>query len=672
MEPVRNGNHGEAFFPDGILRGSRDRVSGITDAAALKRQIDHAPDAMTDTSRRDERIPDGIEENGIMKTSKAVAAAKRTLDIVVGLIGTAAYAAAYPVLALLIKLESNGPVIYRQTRVGMDSRSALGRLGDSRRVTDVGGRPFTIAKFRTMRQDAEKHGPQLFAKGGDPRVTRIGRFLRSTHLDELPQFWSVLKGDMSFIGPRPERPHFTVRYFREIPMYRERTRGVKPGITGLSQIVLGYDEGLESIARKTHFDLAYRASMISLGSWLRMELWILANTVRYLLQRGPLTEAKVSRALAGLTAGAAKPQIAMVRHRGTLRPTVVLAHSRPETDPAPAAPAGGRQPAEAAVAQPPISNFFTIDVECWFHAHNLGISRSAWDASPSRVVGNVHRILELLAAHEAKATFFVLGYVADRFPEVVRMIDMAGHEIGTHGHSHELVTSMSPYEFEKDLDRSLNSIARSTSRKIAGHRASNFSIVESTLWALDILARYGIEYDSSIFPVKRKRYGIPEYPNRMPHVIDLGGGRTIKEIPMSVAAIGGRSLPIAGGGYLRLYPHAATDLFIRRENRLGRPAMVYFHPWELDTEQQRVSAGLLESFQHYVNLDTTAWKLDRLLDRHAFGSIQDVLKTPALQAMLAQAPVGGRFARPVATVPGAEVVRPALPLLSSPEGLLAA
>jgi hypothetical protein len=121
-----------------------------------------------------------------------------------------------------------------------------------------------------------------------------------------------------------------------------------------------------------------------------------------------------------------------------------------------------------------------------------------------------------------------------------------------------------------------------------------------------------------------------------------------------------------------LYPHAVTDLFIKRENRLGRPAMLYFHPWELDTDQQRVSAGLVESFQHYVNLDTTAWKLDRLLQRHAFGSVKESLATPALQAMLAQAPVSGRFARPAATIAGAEIARPALPLLSSPEGLLAA
>ncbi len=663
MELVRFGNLGYPSFKKNTRRLLLPRVSAITDTRMQKCEFDLTSAAMSDTSHG-ERDSQADVGSMTMRTNKQVQAFKRTLDIAVGLVGTTLYVVAYPILALLIKLESKGPALYRQTRVGLDTRNTLGRLGDSRRVTDVGGRPFTIAKFRTMRSDAEKNGPQLFNKGGDPRVTRIGAFLRSSHLDELPQFWSVLKGDMSFIGPRPERPHFTVKYFREIPLYRERTRHVKPGITGLSQIVLGYDDSLDSVARKTHFDLAYRSSMISLSAWLRMEMWICFNTLRYLVQRGPLTEAKVANALAELTPETlAKPRMAMVRHRGRLHPTMVLAQSRPiSSTPAPV-------PAPKASA---VANFFTIDVECWFHAHNLGIPRSAWDGSKTRVVENVHRILELLAAHNAKATFFVLGYVADRFPEVVRMIDIAGHEIGTHGHSHELVTAMSPYQFEKDLDKSLNSLARFTSQKVVGHRASNFSIVESTLWALEIMARYGIQYDSSIFPVKRKRYGIPDYPNRMPHVIELGGGKSIREIPMSIAEVGGKALPIAGGGYLRLYPHAATDLYIKSQNRQGRSAMLYFHPWELDTDQQRVSAGVLESFQHYVNLDTTAWKLDRLLGDHRFTSVKENLESESVKAMLAVNPVNARFARPVPTVSGAEISRPSLPILTSPEGLLAA
>ncbi|MDB5049156.1 MAG: polysaccharide deacetylase [Fibrobacteres bacterium] len=648
----------------------RKRVTAVTDGGVRKSDFDLSTMVMEATAPK---RADGAEGETNMKPSTAVSALKRTLDIAVGLAGTTAFLLAYPILALLIKLESEGPALYSQSRVGLDKRGG-GRREDSRRATDVGGKPFTICKFRTMSADAEKNGPQLCVKGHDPRVTRLGRFLRSTHLDELPQFWNVLKGEMSFIGPRPERPHFTVRYFREIPDYRERTRHVKPGITGLSQIVLGYDDSLESVVKKTHFDLAYRASMFSLTSWIRMEFWVLFNTVRYLVKRGPLTESARLPALAELVSeNPGRARIAMVRHRGTLKPAMVLAkstgpaHEQVTRSEAPISPSRAeRGVASQLRSEAPISNFFTIDVECWFHAHNLHMPRSAWDGSKTRVVENVHRILNLLAAHDSKATFFVLGWVADRFPEVVRMIDIAGHEIGTHGYHHEKVTDMTPYQFEKDLDMSLNALTRYTSQKIIGHRASNFSIVDSTLWALETMSRYGIEYDSSIFPVKRKRYGIPSYPNRMPHVIDLGNGASIKEVPLSVADIGGKTLPISGGGYLRLYPHAVTDLYIRHQNRQGRPAMLYFHPWELDVEQKRIATGRLESFQHYVNLDTTEWKLDKLLQRHSFTSVKENLASGSIKAMLASHTVSARFARPAAIHP----VRP-MPVHST-GGLLAA
>lgn len=609
-------------------------VTGVTDSLREKSDFDlseSVTEAMAPVG--------GSEAKGTttMEPSKSVTAFKRVLDIAVGLTGSAIFAIAYPILALLIKLESPGPALYCQARVGMDKRSRSGRNPDSRRKSDVGGRIFTIRKFRTMRLDAEANGPQLCVKGHDPRVTRIGRFLRSTHMDELPQFLNVLMGEMSFIGPRPERPHFTVLYFDEIPLYRERTRFAKPGITGLSQIVLGYDDSLESVIRKTRFDLAYRSSLSSLGSWLRIEAWVIANTVNYLFRRGPLSEMAGRPDLAGLDlTGRAhaellgRPQPAMIRHRGNYLPTLVLAKAAAE-------------PKQPAAAPARIANFFTVDVECWFHAHNLNIPRTAWEGSETRVVRNVRRIVDMLAAHKTTGTFFVLGWVADRFPEAVRMIDVAGHEIATHGYYHDKVTDMTPYEFEKDLERSLNSLARITGQKIIGHRASNFSIVESTMWALEIMTRYGIEYDSSIFPVRRKRYGIPDYPNRMPHVIDLGGGKTIREIPLSVEDMGGKTLPIAGGGYLRLYPSALTEMHIRRRNRLGQPAMVYFHPWELDAEQPRLKVGMLETFQHYVNLGTTERKLDRLLEKFSFASVGETLETERVQSMLSRNMVNPRL-----------------------------
>jgi len=570
-----------------------------------------------------------------MKPDTMATILKRILDLAVGLAGTAVFALAYPILALLIKLESPGPALYLQTRVGLDKRS---RREDpahgSQRGQDVGGAPFTICKFRTMRMDAERNGPQLCGKGGDPRVTRLGRLLRSTHLDELPQFWNVLKGEMSFIGPRPERPHFTVDYFGKIPAYRERTRLLRPGITGLAQITLGYDDSLESVIRKTHFDLAYRASLSGFRSWLRMEAWILLNTFRYLWKLAPLGDAAVPVMALAAPQPTDKPHLALalIHNKGVFKPALVVSQSHPRPQP------------RGIAAPSQVANFMTIDVECWFHAHNLSVPRAAWEGSPTRVVANVRRILDLLEARNTKATFFVLGWVADRHPEAVRMIDAAGHEIGTHGYYHEKVTDLSPYQFEKDLAMSLDSLARLTNQKIIGHRASNFSIVSSTLWALEILARNGIEYDSSIFPVARKRYGIGGYPNLLPHTILLNGGASIREIPMSSVSVAGKALPISGGGYLRLYPYAVTDMFIRRRNLQGLPAMVYFHPWELDADQDRRKVGMLKSFQHYVNLDTTEWKLDRLLGKFPFTSIRENLETEPIQAMLARNPVQSRMA----------------------------
>jgi polysaccharide deacetylase family protein (PEP-CTERM system associated) len=258
---------------------------------------------------------------------------------------------------------------------------------------------------------------------------------------------------------------------------------------------------------------------------------------------------------------------------------------------------------------------------------------------PSGIERNMENLLDLLRVHEVKATFFVLGWVADRHPEVVRMIDREGHEIGTHGYHHDLITEMTPAEFEDDLLRSLEAISRHTSQRIRGHRASNFSVVSSTLWALEILARHGLQYDSSVFPITRKRYGIGNWPNRNPHTLKLAGGRSLVELPMSTMEVAHKRVAVAGGGYLRLYPSQVTERFVAQQNMRGLPAMVYLHPWELDVEQTRRNLGMMESFQHYVNLDTTEWKLNRLLQRFTFGPVSETLKLPHLQAMLRRNPV---------------------------------
>jgi polysaccharide deacetylase family protein (PEP-CTERM system associated) len=198
---------------------------------------------------------------------------------------------------------------------------------------------------------------------------------------------------------------------------------------------------------------------------------------------------------------------------------------------------------------------------------------------------------------------------------------------------------MTPASFEEDLLKSLEALSKHAGGPIMGHRASNFTIVPTTYWALEIMARHGLAYDSSIFPIKRDRYGIPHYPNRLPHTLHLKSGRTLREFPMSTLGVGRKFLPMSGGGYLRLFPHQVTESFIEAKNAKGHPAMVYFHPWELDKDQRRVSVGLVKSFQHYVNLHSTEWKLNRLLEKFAFGSIRDIQDTRRVQVMLRRNPV---------------------------------
>ena len=236
------------------------------------------------------------EDATIIYPALSVRIVKRTIDIAFGLVGLTVCAVLHPFIALAIRLESPGPILYRQTRVGRNDRmrdrrtenkkivyiSERRKSGTDRRTNEICGKPMSLFKVRTMRQDAEKNGPQLCAIQGDPRVTRVGTWLRYFHLDELPQCWNLVKGDMSLIGPRPERPFFTEKYLKEIPYYEERMRFIKPGLTGLAQITLGYDESLQSVNYKYYYDVTYRLSMSSFASWARMELWVFFNTFRYL------------------------------------------------------------------------------------------------------------------------------------------------------------------------------------------------------------------------------------------------------------------------------------------------------------------------------------------------------------------------------------------------------
>ncbi len=265
-------------------------------------------------------------------------------------------------------------------------------------------------------------------------------------------------------------------------------------------------------------------------------------------------------------------------------------------------------------------NALSVDLEDWFCAYNLRIAMDDWDARELRVVDNTHRLLELLAKHRTHATFFVLGWIAERVPDLVREIDRCGHEIATHGYSHTLLTQMTPDAFEADLRRALAVTQPYTPSAIRGFRAPSFSVTARTLWAYDILAKVGIAYDSSVFPIQyHPDYGIPDAP------LAIYQAGSVVEVPMSLARVLGRRIPCSGGGYFRVLPYAITKFLIGQCNREGRPVIFYIHPWEVDPGQPRVKMSLAKSFRHYSNLDRTMGRLDRLLDDFKFIPIREVL-----------------------------------------------
>jgi polysaccharide deacetylase family protein (PEP-CTERM system associated) len=274
-----------------------------------------------------------------------------------------------------------------------------------------------------------------------------------------------------------------------------------------------------------------------------------------------------------------------------------------------------------------IPNALTIDVEEHFqvHAFEMVVDRAAWDHYPSRVVANTHRILRLLAEHDVRATFFLLGWVADRHPDLVKKIAASGHEIATHGYWHELVYRQTPDEFAADLGQSLDAIRRASNGsngwQPAGYRAPAFSITKQSLWALDVLRDHGIVYDSSVFPlVAHDRYGINN-ANRFANKTHDG----LWEFPVSTVRLGKQNWPVAGGGYFRLFPLWITRQAIRHLNAQGHPAIIYLHPWEFDPDQPRMpGAPLLSRFRHYVNIGKTESRLRALLNEFEFAPICEV------------------------------------------------
>ncbi len=269
-------------------------------------------------------------------------------------------------------------------------------------------------------------------------------------------------------------------------------------------------------------------------------------------------------------------------------------------------------------------NALSIDVEEHFHVHVFSkwIKKEDWEQQTSRVVENTRRLLALLRKYNVQATFFVLGWVAERQPDLVKEIADDGHEVASHGYSHQLVYEQTPEEFSEDLQRSLEVITRAVPEAtISGYRAPSFSITEQTPWAQDLLASHGFQYDSSIFPVAmHDRYGVPD-ANRFAHRLDNG----LWEFPMSTTRIAGRNLPVAGGGYFRLYPLWLTQKCMQSIQNEGYPAILYLHPWEVDPNQPRVEQATFRArFRHHVNIHKVESRLEMLLQRFNFAPITQV------------------------------------------------
>jgi polysaccharide deacetylase family protein (PEP-CTERM system associated) len=274
-----------------------------------------------------------------------------------------------------------------------------------------------------------------------------------------------------------------------------------------------------------------------------------------------------------------------------------------------------------------VQNALTVDVEDYFHVAALApsIERSSWTSRESRVVANTHRLLGLFEHFEARATFFVLGWVAERHPQLVRDIAARGHEVACHGFSHRLVYEQPRAEFVEETRRAKRLLEDIIGAPVLGYRAASYSIVRQSLWALDILVELGFAYDSSIFPVRHDRYGIPG-AERVPHRMSTPSGQSIVEWPLSTAEILGCRLPVAGGGYFRLLPYWLSRWGLASINRRERrPFIFYLHPWEIDPDQPRVSAGLLSRVRHYTNLEKCEERLRMLLREFRFGTARDGL-----------------------------------------------
>ena len=271
-------------------------------------------------------------------------------------------------------------------------------------------------------------------------------------------------------------------------------------------------------------------------------------------------------------------------------------------------------------------NALSVDLEEYFQVSNFDqvIDRADWDRIPSRLEEPTHRLLDLFDETDSKATFFVLGWIAERHGPLVREIASRGHEIACHGYGHELVYKLGPDRFRDDVTRAKAAIEDVTGTRVEGYRAPSYSITADSFWALNVLAEEGFLYDSSIFPIRHYRYGVPNFRER-PVLLQLDGGATIREFPLTTLSIGPVKLPLAGGAYFRFLPSTIVRRGLSILAARGEPTVIYLHPWELDPDQPRQRIPWWVALNHYHNLHLTERRLRNLLRGRRSAGLAAVL-----------------------------------------------
>jgi len=273
-------------------------------------------------------------------------------------------------------------------------------------------------------------------------------------------------------------------------------------------------------------------------------------------------------------------------------------------------------------------HILSVDVEDYFQVEAFAdvVPVNTWDSWPSRVERNTRRVLDIFSRYDAKATFFFVGWVAERCPSLVQEVQAQGHEVACHSYWHQCIYKLTPEQFRADTERAIAVIEQAAGTRVRGYRAPSWSITRQSLWALEILKELGFTYDSSVFPIHHDLYGLPG-AKRFPYRHSFADAAVLPEFPPTTVKIAGATLPAAGGGYLRLMPLAYTDFAFRQVESAGEKVMVYFHPWEVDPEQPRIAARLKSRFRHYTNLKGMEDRIVHLLQNYKFKPFRDIIRS---------------------------------------------